>query len=659
MGKNFTKKMVAFSLAATVVATGITPVSVSAQKLGSPTDYSNPKNWNVRHTVKDIYGMLDELEKAYPEYAELSSIGKTTKENDIKLLTITNENSKNKNKKGVAYVANIHGDERESGESAAYTAAWLLENLDDPVVKEMLERNIIYIIPILNPDSHNIFEYFVRGTSQLLDKNGDGIPSNDLYEDITGDKWIGYLYTADENKTRTGNIGYESKDLDGNGWLGDDSWASGYDINRNFDFQWAPEHAGTSGGPEAASEIETQHIQKFLKDTPLDALVTVHTGIQAVLYPWGYRDTDQSNPEEVADIEFMANTAEKMRKAIEQTTERNYYVSNSYHDYQTYSELLDYAYGVHGIHTYTMEVICEGYDESVSYKPDRNPDAYENPENFDICLWNDPKWEGSRKEYIPYEDFVEMLEKNGLSPEKVKVEDRATKEQKTLAEIKPPYIYVSSSERNQRSTYVAEDQDKLVEGAKNAFLEMVSAENGEKVVGWKAIDGKWYYFNEYGVMETGWVSVDGKWYYLNEEDGSMETGWASVGGKWYYLNADGSMETGWVSVDGKWYYLNADGSMETGWASVGGKWYHLDNSGAMETGWASVGGKWYYLNTDGSMETGWASIGGYWYYLNADGSMATGWKSVEGNWYYLNADGSMASNQWIDGYYVDASGKMA
>ena len=59
------------------------------------------------------------------------------------------------------------------------------------------------------------------------------------------------------------------------------------------------------------------------------------------------------------------------------------------------------------------------------------------------------------------------------------------------------------------------------------------------------------------------------------------------------------------------------------------------------------------------METGWSKIGVYWYYLNADGSMATGWRSVGGNWYYLNADGSMASNQWIDGYYVDASGKMA
>ena len=44
--------------------------------------------------------------------------------------------------------------------------------------------------------------------------------------------------------------------------------------------------------------------------------------------------------------------------------------------------------------------------------------------------------------------------------------------------------------------------------------------------------------------------------------------------------------------------------------------------------------------------------------MNADGTMETGWSSIDGDWYYLNADGTMASNQWIDGYYVDASGKM-
>ena len=182
-------------------------------------------------------------------------------------------------------------------------------------------------------------------------------------------------------------------------------------------------------------------------------------------------------------------------------------------------------------------------------------------------------------------------------------------------------------------------------------------EDGQKTVGWKGISGTWYYFNENGLMETGWVSVEGHWYYLNT-DGSMETGWVSVGGHWYYLNADGSMETGWVSVGGYWYYLNESGAMETGWVSVGGHWYYLNADGSMETGWVSVGGHWYYLNESGAMETGWVSVGGHWYYLNESGAMETGWVSVGGHWYYLNEDGTMAASQWIDGWYVDASGKM-
>ena len=136
--------------------------------------------------------------------------------------------------------------------------------------------------------------------------------------------------------------------------------------------------------------------------------------------------------------------------------------------------------------------------------------------------------------------------------------------------------------------------------------------------------------------KDGWIKTDEGWKYY--ENGQKVTGWKAVSEKWYYFNENGIMETGWASVSGHWYYLNADGSMATGWVSVGGHWY--------------------YLNADGTMVTGWASVGGHWYYLNTDGSMATGWASVGGHWYYLNEDGTMASNQWIDGWYVDASGKM-
>ena len=60
--------------------------------------------------------------------------------------------------------------------------------------------------------------------------------------------------------------------------------------------------------------------------------------------------------------------------------------------------------------------------------------------------------------------------------ESIKVQDRATKAEKKLSEMDAAYIEVNSSERNQRGYYVAKDQDKLVEGAKNAFLQMIYSE---------------------------------------------------------------------------------------------------------------------------------------------------------------------------------------
>lgn len=105
-------------------------------------------------------------------------------------------------------------------------------------------------------------------------------------------------------------------------------------------------------------------------------------------------------------------------------------------------------------------------------------------------------------------------------------------------------------------------------------------ENGKPVTVCKQIDGKWYYFESTGVMQTGWKQISGKWYYLHT-DGAMRTGWKQIDGKWYYFHTDGAMRTGWKQIDDKWYYLYEDGHMAKSEKIQGkdGKVYDIDENG--------------------------------------------------------------------------------
>ena len=182
-------------------------------------------------------------------------------------------------------------------------------------------------------------------------------------------------------------------------------------------------------------------------------------------------------------------------------------------------------------------------------------------------------------------------------------------------------------------------------------------ENGNYVTDWKYIDGKWYYFASNGYMQTGWVYVNGHYYYMDQW-GAMCTGWVYVNGHYYYMDQWGAMCTGWVYVNGHYYYMDQWGAMCTGWVYVNGHYYYMDHWGAMCTGWVYVNGHYYYMDQWGAMCTGWVYVNGHYYYMDHWGAMQTGWVLVGSDWYYMNTDGSMATSQWIDGYYVDASGKM-
>ena len=99
---------------------------------------------------------------------------------------------------------------------------------------------------------------------------------------------------------------------------------------------------------------------------------------------------------------------------------------------------------------------------------------------------------------------------------------------------------------------------------------------------------------------------------------------------------------GWTEIDGCWYYFLGSGYMDYSeyrdgcWLNADGTWNTAYSGGY----WASDSTGWWYTDASG------------WYPVNT-------WLWIDGSCYYFKASGYMAVNETIDGYYVDASGKMS
>nr|WP_308687995.1 MBL fold metallo-hydrolase [uncultured Streptococcus sp.] len=217
----------------------------------------------------------------------------------------------------------------------------------------------------------------------------------------------------------------------------------------------------------------------------------------------------------------------------------------------------------------------------------------------------------------------------------------------------------------------------------------------EMTIGWRKIDGVYYFFNGQGQMQAGkWLhlkdsreKIDGNWYYLNNNGDMRETGWFNQDGNWYYITStgarsynelleiagqkylfdkDGKMLTGHQVYNGKKMFFSESGALQTAgkpstWQKIDSDWYFYDEDGLKTVGKKNINGSTYYFNQEGVMQTGWAFVDGHWNYFASSGAMKTGWVKDQEIWYYLDKDGIMLTgSQDINGvrYYLNASGAM-
>ena len=141
---------------------------------------------------------------------------------------------------------------------------------------------------------------------------------------------------------------------------------------------------------------------------------------------------------------------------------------------------------------------------------------------------------------------------------------------------------------------------------------------------WAEIDGEWYYFDSTGHMESNcyrdgcWLTRSGAWD-KSTTRGSWkhnDIGWWFQDGSWYPVNR-------WLWIDGKCYFFNDKGYMESNcyrngcWLTASGAWDKNYSHGAWKQnskGWWYEDNGWYPKNEglwiDGKYY--WFNESGYW-----------------------------------------------
>ncbi len=186
----------------------------------------------------------------------------------------------------ILFTSMIHSREVGSLMSNIFFMWYLIENYDtNPAVKNLVDNNELYFIPVVNPDGLRWNQHVSPGGGAFQRKN---------------------------LRPNTGGTGNTSTDR-------------GVDLNRNFNYFWGSAGSGSSGtpsndsyrGPSAASEPETQILVDFILARNFKTCIMNHTTANGIPHPYG------GNPTFVSDRE------DEMHKWHEDMTRYNRYVSGA------------------------------------------------------------------------------------------------------------------------------------------------------------------------------------------------------------------------------------------------------------------------------------------------------------------------------------------
>jgi hypothetical protein len=115
------------------------------------------------------------------------------------------------------------------------------------------------------------------------------------------------------------------------------------DCNRDWGYMWN----GEGNSPGAFSQVETRTLRDLVYNHRFVIHITYHSGEEVVLYPWCYRSAHVPDYTALVQLASIYSTSSGYP---------NLQHRQSYADYPTNGETIDYSYGTDGTDALTMEI---------------------------------------------------------------------------------------------------------------------------------------------------------------------------------------------------------------------------------------------------------------------------------------------------------------
>jgi hypothetical protein len=345
--------------------------------LGSSAQRKVVVEWNRFYDHAGLSAILARLHEAFPKVTKLYSLGRSIEGRDLWCLEVTaREVGDPARKPGLLVVGNIHGNEIQGGEAIAYMAWYLCHQYGRlEKVTDLLDHDVLYLVPTINPDGrdrwlhgpHN--PHTSRTGLKPVDDDHDGLFDEDDVDDLDGDGSITQMRRRDPNgrwrphpdypdqlmvqapedqKGEYTLLGWEGLDNDGDGRVNEDP-AGGYDMNRNWAWDWQPEYVQGGAHEYPFSLPETRAVSQFALAHPNIAAFQSYHNFGGMILRSPGREGGNMRPADERLLQILAGRGEKVLPYY-----RSMVVWKDL--YTVWGGEVDWFYSARGVLSFVMEI---------------------------------------------------------------------------------------------------------------------------------------------------------------------------------------------------------------------------------------------------------------------------------------------------------------